>query len=59
MKIELIWTATWLKPEIDDLDSIISETLLGNQINADDVVNIQMITGDNGLSRFWIYYKTE
>ena len=57
MELELTLSETWLRANIEDLGDYISETLKNHEIRVEDVINVQMVTELNGLSRFWIYHK--
>ena len=53
-RANIIRSETWLKDDIENIGDILDECmeLIPND---DSIINVQMVTSDSGLSRFWIY----
>ena len=57
-KISIVRSETWLRADINELQSTLEETINEFLVETDEIINIEMHTADNGLSRFWIYVKS-
>lgn len=56
MIIDLIRSDTWLKADIDTLNSILTSTIEDFVKENDKIINIEMHE-NGGLFRFWIYIE--
>ena len=55
--MKLIRSQTWLKDDFDDIHNVLDETIEDFVSNEDEVINVQVVKEETGLSRFWIYIK--
>lgn len=54
-KINIIRSESWLLDDIENINNILNSTI-EEFVNTDDkIINIEVNTDLNGLSRFWIY----
>ena len=56
--ISVVRSETWLRADINQIQSILEDTIKDFLDESDEIINIEKHTEDNGLSRFWIYVKS-
>ncbi len=54
-KISITRSETWILDDFENIHYILDETIKEYLTDEDVIINIQVVTGDDGLSRFWIY----
>jgi len=55
-KVNIIRSETWLIDDFkNNISQILNETITDFVEDNEKIINIEMITQKNGLSRFWIY----
>ncbi len=55
----IVRSETWLRDNFEQISQILEETISEFIDEKDEIINIEKHTEDNGLSRFWIYYKSD
>lgn len=55
MEVNIIRSETWLNDDIDEISSILEETVKDFIEPNEQIINIESKKNDSGLSRFWIY----
>lgn len=55
--VYIVRSETWLKADLDMIDSILQEAIEDHICDGNEIINIEKHTENNGLSRFWIYVK--
>lgn len=54
MKVNIVSSGTWMRHDIDTMQSVLDETILDFVKEGDSIINIEM-KENNGQNRFWIY----
>lgn len=54
-KVDIIWSETWLKDDLENIEDILNEVIKDFVEKDETVINIECKTSPTGLSRFWIY----
>jgi len=54
-EVNIIRSESWLECDLNTIDKILNKTITELVGDNEKIINIEMKTNLNGLSRFWIY----
>lgn len=59
MKTYITRSETWLGDDFKIIERVFESAIESYVGSDEEIINVQMVTGENGLSRFWIYTRTK
>jgi hypothetical protein len=56
--VTIVKSEAWTKELYSDINVILNEAISQFNIDSANIINIQVVKDESGLSRFWIYIKS-